>query len=247
MTAREATIALALPLACGIALLTSACGSASREAAEPEPAADESDEEGAAEVDDSAPVAVEGVRGSIPQHRVERVFQRGLDVLGECYGLALEDSESIEGGVEVALRVGLDGSVEEVFLRGGDLGSDAAERCLVEKVGRLSFPEPAGGPAEVSYPLELEAPYDPPRPIDWSGAEIRAAVGENRGDVERCLGGESGVRLTVWVGSGGRVISSGATARSADLWEASRCLAEAAAEWSFPDPKQGIAKATVDL
>ncbi|MFO8072177.1 MAG: AgmX/PglI C-terminal domain-containing protein [Polyangia bacterium] len=247
MTARQATIVLAVPLACGIAMLVPACGSAPPETTEPEPGATGEGEGGAAEVDDSAPVAVEGVRGSIPQHRVERVFQRKMDVLGECYGLALEDSESIEGGVEVALSVALDGSVEEVFLRGGDLGSDTAERCLVEKVGRMSFPEPAGGPAEVSYPLELEAPYDPPEPIDWGGAEIRAAIGENRGDVERCLGGESGVRLTVWVGSGGRVISSGATAQSADLWEASRCLAEAAAEWSFPDPKQGIAKATVDL
>jgi hypothetical protein len=118
---------------------------------------------------------------------------------------------------------------------------------MLGKIARLRFPKPGGGRAEVSHSLHLEAPYDPPDPLNWSGAGLDEVVDQHRDDLERCLGGRVGVQLTVYVGSGGRVVSSGATASEFELLGAARCLAEAATAWEFPDPGDKTAKASVSF
>jgi hypothetical protein len=204
------------------------------------------------EPDDSAAeagqgMAVEGILGSIPEHKVARVMERNMEGLEECYGDALDTLDVIEGAFELVIVVDLDGSVYQTYMRDGDLGSLEAESCMLGKVARYSFPKPGGGRAEVSHALELEAPYDPPEPSDWSGAQLAGVVDQHRDDLERCLGGRIGVQLTVYVGSGGRVVSSGATASEFEMYEAARCLAEAAAAWEFPDPGDKTAKASVSF
>jgi hypothetical protein len=53
------------------------------------------------------------------------------------------------------------------------------------------------------------------------------------------------VQLTVYVGRGGAVVSSGATADAFEKAGAAACLAEAARAWAFPDPGVKTAKATI--
>jgi hypothetical protein len=188
---------------------------------------------------------VSGLLGTIPEHKVQQVFERKMDALGECYGLAIEVLEEIEGRLEVDLVVGGDGSVTEAYLRDGTLGSLEAEECIVGKVQRFRFPAPeGGGRAEVSYSLVLDAPYDPPEPQNWSGPRLNEVVAEHTPDMERCLAGQTGVQLTLYIGPGGQVVSAGATASSAELYEAALCLARAAAAWVFPDPGDKPAKAS---
>jgi len=191
---------------------------------------------------------VSGLLGTIPEHKVQQVFERKMDALGECYGLAIEVLEEIEGQLEVSLAVGADGSVTEVFLRDGTLGSVEAEECIRGKVERFRFPAPeGGGRAEVSYPLVLDAPYDPPEPQNWSGPRLNEVVAANTADMERCLAGQTGVQLTLYIGPGGQVVSAGATADTAELYDAALCLARAAASWVFPDPGEQPAKATAEF
>jgi len=193
------------------------------------------------------PVQVDGLLGNISQHDVERTVQGKMNALAECYGEALDALDVIEGEIVLAMTVDLDGSVAEAYLRDGNLGSLAAERCMLGVVERLRFPKPGGGRAEVSYPLVLDAPYDPPEPIAWGPGRTGAAIEEHMDDLERCLGGRTGVRLTLYVGPGGGVVSSGATAGSSEMYDAAECLAEAAAAWAFPDPGPDPAKAVIDF
>jgi hypothetical protein len=193
-------------------------------------------------------VAVEGILGGIPEHKVQRVMQSNEDAILECYSDALDDYDLLAGDLEMAIVVDLDGSVYEAHLRNGTLGSLAAESCILGQIKRFRFPKPGGGRAEVSHSISLYPPYDPPQMIDWSGSTIGEVAGEHADDLERCLGGRSGVQLTLYVESGGRVMSAGATSDTAEMYQAATCLAEAAAAWVFPDPgERQIAKASISF
>jgi hypothetical protein len=200
-------------------------------------------DDGASEV---GPLAVEGIRGGIPEHKVERVMEQNQDAVLDCYSDALDDYDFLEGSLDMEIVVDLDGSVYEAYLSAGTLGSLAAESCILGKLERIRFPEPGGGRAEVSHSISLLPPYDPPPMLEWSDAEIAEVAEARADDVQRCLGGRSGVQLTVYVEVGGRVASAGGTGESLELYQAATCLAEAATAWVFPDPGKGkTAKASI--
>ena len=66
-------------------------------------------------------------------------------------------------------------------------------------------------------------------------------------ELEACLDGSSGYSLTIYVGTGGTVQSTGATPPDADHQDVADCLAAAAATWVFEDPGPGGAKVTLDF
>ena len=234
------TVVSALAVAAAIACF--GCGGTAPEPEEPTEA--EATEVGT--VQEIAPpddgMQTEGLLGNIPQSEVEKVFSRHMDSLGECYGKALDTLESIEGSIEIGMEIDLSGRVSQSYIMTGDLGSLKAETCILNKVGRFNFPRPGGGKAVVSHPLIFEAPYDPPMPASMSTQQAHSTVETYSADMERCLGGNSGVTVTLYVGTDGQVISSGAAAESYEMYEAARCLAEAASSWSFSDPVAKTAK-----
>jgi len=240
------SMVLSVFVAAFAALCVAACGGASSKvvSAAEEPGATGDEEAKAADPGDA--VQIEGLLGDIPQDDVERVLARKNDAIAECYQEALDVLEQIEGSVVLELDVGADGSVAQAHLRNGSLGSAAVETCIVGLATRLKFPKPSGGShASISYPLTLEEPYGHPAPSALSGSEAKAVVDANAADVERCLRGATGVQLTVYVGRGGAVVSSGATADAFETSGAATCLAEAARSWTFPDPGGNTAKATI--
>jgi len=199
-------------------------------------------------VDEGELVAVEGILGGIPEHKVQRVMDDNEDAVLECYSDALDNYDYLEGTLEMAITVDLDGSVYEAFLSNGSLGSLEAESCILGKIERFRFPKPGGGRAEVSHSISLYPPHDPPQMLDWSGSQIEEVVAAQSADVERCLGGRTGVQLTVYVEVGGRVVSAGGTGDDLAAYEAATCLARAATSWVFPDPgKRKTAKASISF
>ena len=182
-------------------------------------------------------VEISGLLGTIPQHKIENEIKSRWRHFEECYGEALEVLEEIEGSFEMAMEVDSNGDVTVAFLRSGNLGSSEAEQCFVSQMKRFSFPKPAGGgKAVISFPITLPAPYDHPKPFDWSGAKAHKVLSDNSADVERCLKGNGGVQLTLYVSTGGRVVSAGGTSDTYDMYEAALCIADAAKSWKFPDP-----------
>ena len=196
-----------------------------------------------------ASVKMEGLLGTISQYDVERVVKRGYEKMFECFQDPWDLLEEIEGSFELVMEVGADGSVLQVYLRDGDLGSRQAEACIVDKVAGFTFPAPEGGDkAMISYAMEIEEPYDHPEPHNWGGAKSREVLTEHMEDLEACLEGETGVTLTVYIGRGGKVVSAGATSSSYELYEAGLCLAKAAEVWIYPeDPGERPAKAVLEF
>jgi len=193
-------------------------------------------------------VSVEGLLGKIDDSVVEDLFRRNQDRILACYqNEALEVLEEIEGQLEAYIEVDRQGQVTATYFTSGDLGSNAAQSCLLNAIQRMSFPAPIGGSrAEMHYDFPFEEPYDHPAPFDWSGEAIDAVVAGHQAEVDQCLNGQTDVALTVYVGRKGRVVAAGGTGRTADGYHAAECLSQAAMSWTFEDPgKTRPAKATV--
>ncbi|MCP4678772.1 MAG: AgmX/PglI C-terminal domain-containing protein [Deltaproteobacteria bacterium] len=224
------------------------CGGAPKETAT---GADVSSEDAAEDhqtgAESEGGVAVDGLLGTIPQGEVDRVFDNHMEKILDCYSDALDDIEEIEGRVEIAMQVDASGSVIEAYLRGSDLGSVGAEKCILHRASRFTFERQGGGIAHVTKELILEAPYDPPVPTTWRDSVIQEVIRENEPDVVRCLGGRTGVQLTLYVGDGGVVLSAGAATETYELQEAGYCLAEAARSWKFPDPGSELFKQPISF
>jgi hypothetical protein len=188
-----------------------------------------------------------GLLGSVAQDEVERVFGRHMDTLLDCYAEVVEDLEEIEGSLEIALQVDPSGKVAEATLPHSDLGSLEAERCILNKVRGFAFQRSGCGMAYIKKELSFEAPYDPEEPLHWGRAVVAQTLYEHAGDVERCLNGETGIDIVIYVGKGGVVWSSGASAESFSKLEAARCLAMACRRWEFKDPGDDLAKVRLNF
>jgi hypothetical protein len=190
---------------------------------------------------------VAGLLGSVAQDEVERVFDRQMNTLLDCYTEVVEDLEEIEGSLEIALQVDPSGAVVEVYLPHSDLGSLEAESCILKKVSRFAFQRSGCGIAYVNKELSFEAPYDPVEPLNWGRVAVADTIYENAEDVERCLKGETGIDIVIYVGKGGVVWSSGAAAESYSKLDAARCLAKACRGWAFKDPGDDLAKVRLNF
>ncbi|MCP4601002.1 MAG: AgmX/PglI C-terminal domain-containing protein [Proteobacteria bacterium] len=225
---------------------TSCGGSAPKESTT---ALDVESTDGAEQIDNNtgSGVQVDGILGTIPQEEVDRVFDNHMDGLFNCYNLAIEDLEEIEGQIEFAMQVDTSGSVVQAHIKRGDLGSLETEKCMVNKVERFMFRRQGSGIAHVTKELTLEAPYDPAEPNTWGDTVVKEIVNQNQIDVDKCLGGRTGVQLTIYVWTGGVVASAGASTETHELRDAGYCLAKAARNWTFPDPGQNVVKMSLDF
>ncbi len=187
-------------------------------------------------------LAVEGIHGTISRSDVETVFTDRMGELHTCYAAAVEVFEDVEGMIEFFFTVSPSGEVSEGYISGSTLGSLEAEKCMLGKLLRFRFPKPEGGAADVRYDLYLEAPYEAPEPLAWTNADAQELLDEKKVVVEECLGDNAGVVVTVWVGPGGRVYATGASAETPEAYSSATCLAQQARTWIFPDPGREIAK-----
>jgi hypothetical protein len=195
----------------------------------------------------SGDMEIEGLRGTIPQGEVQRVFNDHMDQLLDCYSESIEDLEEIEGALEIAMEIGGPGNVNHAYMRSADLGSLETEKCILRKVERFKFRKQGGGTVDIAYPFELEAPYDPPNPIVWKRSTVEEVVNQHMDDLERCLNGKTGVVVTIYIGLGGVVASAGASADEYEMYDEAICLAEAVRAWAFPDPGSRLAKISLEL
>ena len=190
---------------------------------------------------------VSGLLGNVTQDEIERTFSDHQNAMMRCYEDAIADLEEIEGEVRFEAEVASDGTVNSAFISASDLGSIETESCMVNHLRSFNFKRVPGGVAVIYYPLVLEAPYDHPAFADWPQSEIDKVVSEHRDALNRCLGGASGVRLTVYIGMGGVVLSAGASAETLDAYETVSCISNEARSWTFPNPGDRIVKVFVDL
>ncbi len=188
---------------------------------------------------------VSGINATVLGDVINNTFQDNMSKFYGCYEEALEDLEDIEGTVNFVIQVGDGDRVVQAYIDQSDLGSIEAERCMLRKVGFLTFERQGDGVATITKEIILEAPYDHGRPGSFDEATVDKIVEENISDVERCVGGKSGIHLTAYVGKGGMVLSSGAAVDQYELLDSASCIAKAVRKWQFPNPGPDLAKVYV--
>jgi hypothetical protein len=191
--------------------------------------------------------SVQGLLGTVTDDELERVFAEHRDRMMQCYENALEDLEEIEGDLRFDMEVASDGRVNSAFISASNLGSLDTESCMLDMVKNLRFKRAPGGLAMINYPMTLEAPYDFKEPSAWTNDTQDQVLGDHQSDISSCLQGRSGAHVTLYVGKGGMVLSSGASGDTKEAYEAATCIASSAKEWTFPAPSGDLAKVRLDF
>ncbi len=191
---------------------------------------------------------VKGLLGNVTQDEIERVFNDHRSRLMKCYEDAVYDLEEIEGSLKFEAEVPESGLVESVFISTSDVGSIETEGCMLNIIKSFRFTRAPGGMAVIYYPMELVAPYEHPGFINWDNGDVSDVIDQHRGEVSECLGGQSGVSVTAYIGKGGVTLSAGAAASTVDAYDAAVCVARAVRGWRFQDPSsEKLAKLSLDF
>lgn len=84
---------------------------------------------------------------------VLKVVSRHQNEIRFCYESELPKAPDLSGKVTVAWVIGASGAVETAQIAESGLGNTNVESCIVQKVRRWTFPEPAGGQVvEITFP-----------------------------------------------------------------------------------------------
>lgn len=97
------------------------------------------------------------VHGALSPEIVRRVVQRHVEELRLCYEREPGAATRLAGSLHIVFSVSPEGLVQAAKVEGSTLDAAGLEGCLVKAAGRWSFPAPAEGSVDVSYPLFFEA------------------------------------------------------------------------------------------
>ncbi|MCA9544730.1 MAG: AgmX/PglI C-terminal domain-containing protein [Myxococcales bacterium] len=98
-----------------------------------------------------------GITGFCKQADILRVVnarQRGIQY---CYEKELARNPELNGKVTLSWRIGLDGSVQKVFVESSSLNNKTVEGCMTRQVQRWRFAKPEGGMCQIKFPFVFSA------------------------------------------------------------------------------------------
>ncbi len=93
------------------------------------------------------------VSGRLPKETIQRIVRQHFGRYRVCYEKALAKNPTLTGRVSVRFLISSDGSVSTAGNGASTLPDAAAVSCVVRAFYGLSFPKPAGGSVQVTYPL----------------------------------------------------------------------------------------------
>jgi hypothetical protein len=93
--------------------------------------------------------------GRLPPEVIQRIVRQNFGRFRMCYEAGLRNNPGLSGRVVTKFVIGRDGSVAQAADAGSDLPNQEVVGCIVRSFTTLSFPQPEGGIATVSYPLAM--------------------------------------------------------------------------------------------
>lgn len=93
--------------------------------------------------------------GRIPAEVIQRIVRQNFGRFRLCYEAGLRANPGLGGRVVTRFVIGRDGAVAQAQDAGSDLASQEVVSCVVRSFNNLSFPQPEGGVATVTYPIVL--------------------------------------------------------------------------------------------
>jgi hypothetical protein len=94
------------------------------------------------------------VMGSLDKSLIDKVVKSKMSTIKYCYSRELTKNPNLAGKVTIKFTIAGDGKVSAASVATSDLGSSAAESCIVKAFYTMQFPEPKGGGiVVVKYPF----------------------------------------------------------------------------------------------
>ena len=137
---------------------------------------------------------VEQELGSIDQRAVERKFGALQGEFEKCHQQGRDRVEYMSGDVKIFMRVGKDGKVRYSYFEESSLGDRDTEKCILDVLGRASWPQPQGGEAEVRNGFGW-GPGGERAPTPWGPEKVIGALDDSKDvkkEVQKCKAGMKG-------------------------------------------------------
>ncbi len=93
--------------------------------------------------------------GRLPAEVIQRIVRQNFGRFRLCYEAGLRGNPGLSGRVATKFVIGRDGAVMQSSDAGSDLPDQQVIACVVRSFNALSFPQPDGGIATVTYPIIL--------------------------------------------------------------------------------------------
>lgn len=191
-------------------------------------------------------MSLQGGMGQIDQAQVQEEWKRHMPEVNRCYTEVLQRHWYLSGELVVKVRLGETGQVRAAAVVRSTLGNYDIERCVTQVALRLQLPAPKGGAeAEFSCPVEFPARATV---RTWPEDRVAPELSRHRGELTTCRRGgkasPSALRLTVYIGPGGRVSSAGLSADEPIDERLASCLLARTKGIRFDDPLGELVKAS---
>jgi len=185
---------------------------------------------------------VKGLTGTLNTDDVHQTMDARQRELDACISQVRRREAYIHGEIRFALAVDASGHVAQARTIASDIGHFALERCITEVVTHTQFPEPDGdATANVEWGMQVLGAYEPSDPIDasplaqmlskrWAKLRERCELKRGRGRARN--------QVTLYVGTGGRVLSVGLVPATDQDDEKLDCALEGLRDWRLPKPKR---------
>jgi hypothetical protein len=93
--------------------------------------------------------------GRLPPDVIQGVVRSHFGAYRDCYEAGLLRNPSMKGTVRVSFTIERDGSVSHASGEGSDLPDPEVVRCVVDGMGKATFPPPDDGTVTVIYPIQF--------------------------------------------------------------------------------------------
>lgn len=196
---------------------------------------------------------VEGLSGELDANSCEKLLADKQPDFRKCYDAVATEKFYLNGRLRVKLIIGPSGQPKSVALQESTLGSVEIESCVVDTLLKLHFPPPKGGDGELSYPLAFSgrAPVGA-----WESERIAEGLKKKKAALLSCKGkAKKGarvatfedMRMTLYVGPGGKVTSAGFSAMQPIDAKLASCVAGKALALELDDPLGQMVKVSYDM
>jgi len=195
-------------------------------------------------------MSVQTELGEIDKAATERAFQGARGELSACYKAGLARVDYLGGELAFFLRIGEDG-VRWSYLERSTLGDRDTERCMLGALGKVRWPKPKGGDAEVRKSVAFDASSDVRAPSAWSADRVSSALGQAGERLKACKEGAPGAyAVTAYVepdGKDGKVQAVGVAPPSKEGEAKADCVTDAVKGLKMPSPGSYAAKVSFVL
>jgi len=224
-----------------VIILAAACGGSQKKAAESTTPVTVDDEE---ESEDDMEMMQEF--GGMNEEKVTKVFKGLAPRLADCLTTQSADEPYLAGDVAFLVKVDRTGRAVAAHAEKSNLGSYAAETCMLGILKDARWPKPVGGLIGLArWSIGFDAPSDVRPPVDWSASDASSSLSEEKTQsaLSQC-GGGGPFEITAYVASSGKVLSAG-IAHVDDQGQATAdCLVETVRAITFSSPGSWRAKVT---